>query len=265
MKLWPTIFSLFLGIGLLDAHGATETVPSVCERTPQVRDAIAAQLKMPCDQIGSQDLKKIQHLKPSGRLIERLHPDDFLGLDNLEKLDLNGHFIGSETLTELSITRKTLLFLPASLKELHLRNNGLRYGIDDEIMKQLPNLEVLDIRGNGMRVMPALKHSPRLRRFYAEHNQLGSSARLNDPTSRIFTNNPALEIIDLRHNGIRRVADNSNFSDLSLHPKLKFLLLEPNPFVEIEGIPKSLSSACKIRLEEIFDDKSLGQRIHLID
>ena len=123
----------------------------VCDRTPQVRDALVAAAKANdpavtlCSQVGDAQLKLIDGtLQLAGRGIVALKAGDFAGLTNVE-------------LTSLDLSGNTLSALPAavfdpltSLTALHLNSNALAEGgLPDGVFEKLPEeLTTLDLRQN---------------------------------------------------------------------------------------------------------------------
>ena len=82
LGIWGVIFPTHAGPGALFGFGA-KTPPrfvSVCQRTPQVRDAIVAEVGLPCEQIKRKHLKKISSLDLFQQGIESLRADDFFGI-----------------------------------------------------------------------------------------------------------------------------------------------------------------------------------------
>ena len=124
----------------------------VCDRTPQVRDALVAAAQAnraaatDCSLVTTGvtgDLDGITGtLQLAGRGIAALKADDFAGLDNLTSLDLSGN-----ALTALPAA----VFEPlTSLTALHLNSNALAEGgLPDGVFEKLPEeLTTLDLRQN---------------------------------------------------------------------------------------------------------------------
>ena len=149
----------------LVVRAAARPFVPVCQRTPQVRDALMAKLGgMPCQRITPKDLEEVRELYLLKKEIKSLQVGDFSGLDNLEKLDL-----GRNALTELPRE----LELPSSLRELYLQGNQLEDGIPDPVMHSVPQLEVLDIGENRMRLLPDLNKNPQLEKLFTQGNLFG--------------------------------------------------------------------------------------------
>ena len=124
----------------------------VCDRTPQVRDALVAAAKANdpavtlCSQVGDDDgideLAGIDGtLQLAGRGIVALKAGDFAGLDKLTGLDLSGNALSAlpaavfDPLTELTA--------------LHLNSNALAEGgLPDGVFAALGMLTTLDLRQN---------------------------------------------------------------------------------------------------------------------
>ena len=65
----------------------------VCDRTPQVRDALRRSL--PCARVSESDLAGVRTLDLSDTGLAALRPADFSGLDNLRALDMSGNSLAS--------------------------------------------------------------------------------------------------------------------------------------------------------------------------
>ena len=65
----------------------------VCDRTPQVRDALRRTL--PCARVSDSDLRGLRTLDLSDTGLAALQPADFSGLDNLRALDMSGNSLAS--------------------------------------------------------------------------------------------------------------------------------------------------------------------------
>ena len=65
----------------------------VCDRTPQVRDALRRLL--PCARVSESDLAGVRTLDLSDTGLAALRPADFSGLDNLRALDMSGNSLAS--------------------------------------------------------------------------------------------------------------------------------------------------------------------------
>ena len=65
----------------------------VCDRTPQVRDALRRSL--PCARVSESDLAGVRTLDLSNAGLAALRPADFSGLDNLRALDMSGNSLAS--------------------------------------------------------------------------------------------------------------------------------------------------------------------------
>ena len=115
----------------------------VCDRTPQVRDALVAKADVDnCSLVTTTLLADlVGTLQLAGRGIAALKADDFAGLDNLTSLDLSGN-----ALTALPAR----VFDPlTSLTALHLNSNALAEGgLPDGVFAALGMLTTLDLRQN---------------------------------------------------------------------------------------------------------------------
>ena len=76
---------------------------SVCDRTPQVRDAIVAAIGRDCDLVSEFDLLDVAVLDLKGQGITALDAGDFSGLRNLNELQLAQNRLG--TIPETAVQR----------------------------------------------------------------------------------------------------------------------------------------------------------------
>ena len=115
---------------------------SVCERTPQVREAIRAMLSLAdCSAVTNGQLRMIRVLDLEFQSLTSLQSGDFSGMSGLESLYLRGNalaslpedlFAGLTSLTRLNLQRNLLTSLPVglfsgldALRELWLDENPL--------------------------------------------------------------------------------------------------------------------------------------------
>ena len=162
----PTPVSLS-GVALAQRADAEPIIVNICDRTPQVRDAILAKLTdvSDCAAVTDADLSGISgELILSIREILVLNSGDFEGLANLDDLQLTDSglealpedvFDGLTGLTSLYIIRNNALeTLPqgifdglTSLRALHLAENSLSE-LPEAVFGGLVSLESLQLGGN---------------------------------------------------------------------------------------------------------------------
>ena len=183
---------------------------SICDRTPQVREAIAAQFGVPCDKVKMREVAEIRVLDLSHKVIDKLQPGDFVGLDNLTFLALNNNYL--EEIPDG-------LFAPLpNLEELRLENNSLTR-LDDKSLDGLQNsLKKLIVRNNDLSTLIVEKFRY-LKTLSAYSNKLGLGSGLS-----FLIELPELENLFLSGNELNSV-DIDNFYNL---PKLKDLDLSFN-------------------------------------
>ena len=145
--------------------------PSVCDRTPQVRDAIVASVSVShCAYVTDVHLAGISVLNLSGSSIETLQEGDFAGLTNLSQLLLNnnsltelpmGIFAGLPALALLNLNNNSLEALPAgvfselpTLRYLYLGDNSLT-ALPADVFADLTALEGLNLANNRLAALPA--------------------------------------------------------------------------------------------------------------
>ena len=139
-----------------------ETV-NICDRTPQVRDAILELLRGDCATVDSEALANIRQ----GRLrqLTALRAGDFDGLTSLEELRF-----GHNHLTALPAGVFDNL---TSLQELHLNHNQLKT-LPDGLFDNLTSLQELHLNHNQLKTLPdgVFDNLKRLQRLYLGENHL---------------------------------------------------------------------------------------------
>ena len=201
MKFFPVILLNFLFL----PNTALGFV-SVCDRTPQVRDAIAAQFGIPCEKVSKKDLERVKKLELANKGIKNLKLGDFDGLDKLSFLALNNN-----QLKEIPEG----LFLPMlNLKELHLNDNSLK-GLTGKSLDGLQNsLQKLWVERNGLTTL-ILQKFRYLEDLRANSNKLGLGSGLDF----LLTELPELDNLSLSGNELNSV----DIDGLGKLPKLTSL------------------------------------------
>ena len=133
----------------------------VCDRTPQVRDAlVAATRASTCGEVTAMHLSGVRRLRILTAGITELQADDFSGLDSLEELFLEDNYLtalpeeifrGLGRLEILSLRRNPLTSLPAgifvgldNLRDLGLSDTSLT-GLPGGIFSGLSSLQRLSV------------------------------------------------------------------------------------------------------------------------
>ena len=235
-------------------------VTGVCERTPEVRDAIIAAVPgvHACEDVSAEHLAAITgefSLREKG--ITALRAGDFEGLAAITRLNLSRNgltslpvsvFDGLAGLPKLTLARNALTSLPedvfaglASLQDLDLWQNPLTT-LPVGIFAGLSNLQDLDIEENELVALPAGVFAGLDLRFLGlEGNSLGSLA------AGVFRGLRA-RTLDLSHNGLASLPEgvfaNTDLYELDLsvnelrtlpasllagHTRLSVLWLVANP------------------------------------
>ena len=143
----------------------------VCDRTPQVRDAIVAAVPSvsDCNDVIEAHLATITSLDLNGEFITALKASDFDRLFSLTTLDLSGNFLSSlptgifdklTNLTTLDLSYNPLSSLPTgifdkltNLTTLDLTSNQLS-SLPTGIFDKLTNLTTLDLTSNQLSSLP---------------------------------------------------------------------------------------------------------------
>ena len=166
---WLVVFTASL---VLPLRGQEQTSVGICDRTPEVRDALLDWIGgvTACEDVTAAQLGAITHyLDLDSRGITSLKPGDFDGLTNLEILYVRsnplttlpeGVFRGLTNLRTLYLDSNNLTTLPdgafrglTDLWALVLRNNALTT-LPAAVFTNLPNLEHLGLGSNPFRTLP---------------------------------------------------------------------------------------------------------------
>ena len=176
---------------MLPAPSQAQTV-DICDRTPQVRDAIvAAAGAEDCAAVESESLAGVTWLDIEEQGLTSLRADDFDGLTSLESLSLSGNqlaalpdgaFDSLTSLQYLSLSGNQLAELPdgafdglTSLQTLWLHDNQLA-ALPDGVFDGLTSLESLSLSGNQLAALPdgAFDGLTSLQKLYLFNNQLAA-------------------------------------------------------------------------------------------
>ena len=149
----------------------TAPVPSVCDRTPSVKDGISIATGVDdCARITARHLSLVKDLSAFGGGIGVLRDGDFAGLTMLTGLDLGSNFIGTlpnsifaelTTLTNLDLNTNFIGTLPngifaglTMLTNLNLRNNAFTT-VSASIFSDLPTTAVVHLDADVIITPPA--------------------------------------------------------------------------------------------------------------
>ena len=188
---------------------------SVCDRTPDVRNAIVAALPhvSNCADVTAADLATITSINIRNENITALKEGDFNGLTALEGLNLynnslsslpSGIFDKNTALTNLNLSRNSLSSLPSgifdkntALTNLNLEENDLG-SLSSDVFDKNTALKYLDLSDNDLGSLPEgiFDKNTALVRISMRSNDLGSLL------SGIFDKNTALETIGLGSNDL---------------------------------------------------------------
>ncbi|MGR3914825.1 MAG: fibronectin type III domain-containing protein [Gammaproteobacteria bacterium] len=228
------------GIGDWSVVASVEPGSGICERTPQVRDAIVAALQVAdCAGVTDAGLAGLARLDMRMREVRHLLPGDFAGLSALTELDLSQNLLVTlpqrvlaiPTLTILNLSRNALRELQPhafnetpALAELDLNRNHLSR-LPANVFNNTPNLVKLNLNDNQLSALPgnvfaplftrvslAMPHSSKLEELYLSGNGLTAL-----PFG-LFANGTvrqlrALKALDLSHNNLT-ILPNEVFASL---------------------------------------------------
>ena len=125
---------------------------AVCDRTPQVRDALAALADKDCEDVGAGDLSQVVKLDLSNTGLRSLKSGDFNGMSALRKVDISGNTAMSWS--DVCGADKW----GASVHSIDLIGNrlgGSGAAMPGDCFAGAPNLEGLYLIGNGINSLPA--------------------------------------------------------------------------------------------------------------
>ena len=242
--------------------------PSVCDRTPQVRDVIVSYLGIHCADVTDGHLADLRSLILSARSIVTLQEGDFAGLTNLRALHLDDNslealpagifsglpileflYLGGNSLTLTALPAGVFSGLPA-LSTLFLNDNSLT-ALPAGVFSGLPALNSLYLYGNNLMELPADAFSglPRLINLSLSWNGLtalpgGVFAGLPDLrhlhlegnnlmelSADVFSGLLSLEVLNLIGNSLTALPGGV-FASLT---DLKHLLLRRNNLMELSA------------------------------
>ncbi len=141
------LFLLTIGMLVLSSTAQAQTQSGVCDRTPQVRDALVAIVGggVTCADVTPDQLGRISVVSLGSERIETLQSDDFAGLTSLEQLDLYDN--------DLTALPPNIFAGLTNLRQLNLWHNDLAI-LSPNVFADLTNLRVLDLDDNDFADIP---------------------------------------------------------------------------------------------------------------
>ncbi len=139
---------VFTALLALPQQGYAQAPAGICDRTPQVRDAILDLIGggAACGDVTAAQLEAITDtLNLTTQGIANLKTDDFQGLTNLRYL-----YLGENALTSLP---EGVFSGLASLRSIDLQTNALT-ALPTNVLRDLPNLSGLYLSGNALTTLP---------------------------------------------------------------------------------------------------------------
>ncbi|MCY3929154.1 MAG: leucine-rich repeat domain-containing protein [Acidobacteria bacterium] len=178
-------------LGLLVMLGSVRVAgQGVCDRTPEVRDAIVKELRAThCSWVSSADLRTVTRLSILDSPLSRLRQGDFRGLVNLEQLDLNRN--------QLTVVPSAVFSDLENLRHLALQGNEL-VSLAPGAFSGLSTLEVLTLSLNNLTALPegVFFGLGNLRRLSLSRNRLASLP------ATLFSGLSRLEILTMADNNL---------------------------------------------------------------
>ena len=141
------LFLLTISLLVLSSTAQAQTQSGVCDRTPQVRDALVAIVGggVTCADVTADQLGRISVLSLGSERIETLQSGDFAGLTSLEQLDLYDN--------NLTALPPNIFAGLTNLRQLNLWHNDLAT-LSPNVFTDLTNLRVLDLDDNDFTDIP---------------------------------------------------------------------------------------------------------------
>ncbi len=183
------LFLLTIGLLVLPSTVQAQTESGVCDRTPQVRDALVAIVggEMSCAEVTADQLSRISVLSLGSERIQTLQSGDFAGLTSLEQLDLYDN--------ELTALPPNVFAGLTNLRQLNLWHNDLA-SLSPNVFADLTNLRILDLDDNDFATIPPDVFAGLTNLVYMWLND----TRLTTLPSGIFTGLTNLESLDISGN-----------------------------------------------------------------
>ena len=219
----------------VDDTPVVSTLTLVCDRTPQVRDAIVAAVPSvsDCKDVTEAHLKTIISLDLNDKSITSLKAGDFDGLSSLRTLYLNGN--------QLTSLPSNLFSGLTTLKDLYLNNNQLT-SLPVDLFAGLSSLRQINLHTNRLTNLPAKVFSglPSLTQIYLRNNLL------THLSPELFSGLSSLQYLYLDNNRLRTLPAGM-FSGLS---SLTQLLLNNNRLTSLpEGVFRGLTASTWLWLQ----------------
>ena len=280
MKVLFTCFVILMIMFSSWINDAAAQLTPVSDRTPQVRDAIAAAAGVPANQVTEAHLAAIKRLDLRVKNITGLKAGDFDGLNNLLRLNLGYNQLSTlpsdifDNLTKLvwlELTANQLSTLPSNIFDNLTKLIALNLGynqlstLPDDIFDNLTQLKELSLTDNQLSTLSSdiFDNLTQLGYLYLESNQLSTlssnifdnltqlrylyleSNQLSTLSSNIFDNLTQLKELSLSHNQLSTLSSDI-FDNLT---QLKELSLSHNQLSTLpSGIFAGLTELTSLRL-----------------
>ena len=138
---------LTVSLFVLSSTAQAQMQSGVCDRTPQVRDALVAIVGggVSCAEVTADQLGRISVLSLGSERIQTLQSGDFAGLSSLEQLDLYDN--------DLTALPPNVFAGLTNLRQLNLWHNDLT-SLSPAVFADLTNLRILDLDDNDFADIP---------------------------------------------------------------------------------------------------------------
>ena len=249
------LFLLTIGLLVLPStvQAQAQAQSGVCDRTPQVRDALVAIVggEASCAEVTADQLSRISILSLGSERIETLQSGDFAGLSNLEQLDLYDNeltalppnvFAGLTNLRQLNLWHNDLASLSpnvfadlTNLRSLDLDDNDFA-DIPPNVFASLTNLQYLWLNDTRLTTLPPSIFAGLTNLQYL----VVSGNEFTTLPSDVFANLTSLETLSLRNNFLTTLPSDiftglTNLASLYLHDN-HLTALPPGIFTDLTNL-----------------------------
>ncbi len=217
--------------GEFETNWEESEILAVCDRTPQVRDALAALVNKACEDIGTKDLVRVVSLDLSNTGMSYLKSEDFSGMSNLRQVNASSNDFTSWTaacaasfgnsVQNIDLTYNYLGGTGAQIKSgcftatkypdlrsLHLAGNRIN-SLAGTPFSGLTKLEILDLSQNQITALPTGVFTGLTKLWYLDlgRNSIATGTTTGLPNN-IFSALSSLEQLKLNNQFAQDSSDN---------------------------------------------------------